>query len=300
MKSVNELVRFRTEALSGLRRMWEMRRVRRKLRRYPRPTSVRPHELPGRLVVSLTSYPSRYGQLHRTIRSLMMQTVDIDEVVLWISKGEESLLPQGIRALEGNGLTVATCENVRSYNKLIHTLERSPDAFVVTADDDLYYEPSWLETMTSAFDPADPMIICHRAHRLKHSGGLLSPYGDWEEDVQDEAARRPSIDLMPTGVAGILYPPHSLHPDVLDIASIKRLAPSADDLWFYWMARRAGTRHRKVGGKFVQILWPGTQKTALRNSNLIGDNDRQVRNLLEAFGDPTAFTFATARESAAE
>ena len=35
------------------------------------------------------------------------------------------------------------------------------------------------------------------------------------------------------GGAGTLYPPHSLHKDVLDIDSIKSLIPTHDDIYFH-------------------------------------------------------------------
>jgi hypothetical protein len=114
----------------------------------------------------------------------------------------------------------------------------------------------------------------------------LPAYLSWEFDVQDEAARRPSIDLLATGVGGILYPPNSLHPDVREAALFQRLCPTGDDLWFYWMARRIGTMYLKVGPAFDTIIWPGTDEHALFHQNADA-NDWQIGALLERYGLPT-------------
>jgi hypothetical protein len=91
--------------------------------------------------------------------------------------------------------------------------------------------------------------------------------------------------LLPTGVGGVLYPPHALHSDVTDSTLFMKLCPTADDLWFYWMARRAGATYRKVGGPFEQTLLPGTQEESLFAENAEA-NDRQIRNLVERYGMP--------------
>jgi hypothetical protein len=279
---------FRRNPLRILRELLQLARARERIRRLGVSRGpVRRHDLPAKLVVSLTSYPARYRHLHRTIRSLLDQSVRPDAVILWLSHGEETQLPASVTDLTRHGLTIRTCPDVRSYNKLIHTRAAFPEAFIVTADDDLYYEPRWLEALVEGWDPADGCIVCHRAHRmLRKPDGTLMPYESWEQDVQDDASRQPSTDLLPTGVGGILYPPGSLHADTANVDEIRRLAPTADDLWFYWMARRAGTRHKKVGGRFRLILWPGTQTSGLKLANLTGLNDEQARKLLAAFGDP--------------
>ena len=45
-----------------------------------------------------------------------------DETVLWLAKSEFAQLPPEI--LRMDGLTIRQCEDIRSYKKLIPTLER--------------------------------------------------------------------------------------------------------------------------------------------------------------------------------
>jgi hypothetical protein len=258
-------------------------------RTLPRAGSLPPperHGLPGELIVSLTSYPPRFWTLHLSVRSLLGQTVRPDRIILWVAHGDAAKLPSAVTRLVGKGLEIRLVDDVRSYKKLVFALAEFPESFHVTADDDNYYPRGWLKELVDAVEPGEKVLPCHRAHRVPTVAGTeLPPYMSWEWDVQDEAARRPSPDLMPTGLGGILYPPHALHSDVTDSALFMKLCPTADDLWFYWMARRVGARYRKVGGPFEQAALPGTQDESLFNDNASA-NDRQIRNLVARYGMP--------------
>lgn len=277
-------------------RLRAARARRRTLQSLPAGTYLRggrPHTLPGKLFVSLTSFSRRFASLHLTIGSLLDQTIRPDGVLLWIAHAEIAQLSLEVRALEERGLRILPCDDVRSYKKLVFALDRFPDAFIATADDDLFYAPDWLETLVSGVEPGARTILCHRAHRVTlESSGAIAPYDAWPEDVQDAAARRPSVDLLPTGAGGVLYPPGCFGADALDRATYMQLSPNGDDLWFYWMARRAGATHKKVGGVFRQLAWTASQRSALYAVNRGGGNDRAILALEEAYGSPLVMPVA--------
>jgi hypothetical protein len=267
-------------------------RTLRRTRKIARTAPVRRgrNPLPAPLIVSLTSFPPRFGVLHLTLESLLDQSVRPDRIILWIAEQDLPLLPGRVRSLEKRGITIRGCPDIGSYKKLIFALRENPDAFIVTADDDTYYEPRWLEELVSAAEPSEKVIVCHRAHRIKVDGsGKIAAYGEWGVNVLDAAARRPSTDLVPTGCGGVLYPPGSLSPEVLDVERFRRLCPTADDLWFYWMGRKAGSKVVKTGSRFSMIEWPLRDARALCETNAAGGNDRQVRNLEAEFGNPVSF-----------
>jgi hypothetical protein len=41
---------------------------------------------------------------------------------------------------------------------------------------------------------------------------------------------------LQTGVGGVLYPPHSLQKEMLDVELFSKMAPSTDDIWFWGAA----------------------------------------------------------------
>ncbi|MPS70296.1 MAG: glycosyltransferase [Novosphingobium sp.] len=266
-------------------RLWTGRQYRRYAGRYPEGER-RPHPLRAPLIVSLTSFPPRYPTLHLTLRSLLRQDTVPDRIVLWLARGDEESLPAAVRELLDGRVELRLVDDVRSYKKLVYALGAFPEAYIATADDDVFYKPSWLTELVDGQAGTKGVITCLRAHRLEMgAGGALARYADWGWDVQDDAAHAPSIDLMPTGIGGVLYPPGCFHPNVTERELYERYAPSADDLWFYWCARRAGALYRKVGPRFVQMTWDFSQASRLYDDNML-QNDAQISALVNRFGNP--------------
>lgn len=241
----------------------------------------RPHGLPGPLVVSLTSYPARFPTLGLTLAAILRQSVRPDRVILWLDDGDEAAIASDVTALPG--LEIRTCPAWRSFKKIVPTLLAHPDAFIVTADDDLYYPADWLEKLTNAArDGAN--IACHRAHRVALRDGRPAPYAEWQHNI-DAPEQSPLVFL--TGVSGVIYAPGVFHPDVTRDDLFTRLAPRSDDVWLYWMHRLNGVNARKIGARARIVEWDGSQTQSLRSENLHGaGNDQAVAALLDHYGWP--------------
>ncbi|MCJ8140594.1 glycosyltransferase family 2 protein [Falsirhodobacter halotolerans] len=238
----------------------------------------RAHGMACPVVVSLTSYPARYATLARTLRGLMRQTVRADRTVLWLAHGDEASLPAEVRE---TGVEVRLCDDIRSYKKIIPALAEWPEAAIVTADDDVYYPADWLERLLAGTAPVRAL----RAHRVRMDGPRPAPYAQWARNI---AAPEGGALIFPTGVLGVLYMPGSFHTDVLDRDAFMTLAPNADDVWLYWMHRRAGARAEKVGGKLRVLEWPGSQTVSLRSDNLAQGNDRAIAAMTDRYGFPSS------------
>ena len=255
-------------------------------RRFDAPLKQHPHSLPGELILSLTSYGPRFKSLQPTLECLLCQSVKADRVILWVAHEDLALLPKTVVALTARGLEIRETSDTGPYKKIIPALREFPAAFIVTADDDLYYSPDWLKELVESWDGDRKQIVCHRAHfiRVNEKGALL-PYNEWKQCVKKP---KTSPILFPTGGAGVLYPPESLAREALDESLFMGLAPRADDLWLYWMGRRAGA-HYKLARRMHGILtWPGTQKTALRDENQgQNGNDIKIANLIRHYGCPS-------------
>lgn len=260
--------------------------ARRRVLRGRTGTPALPHDLPGRLVVSLTSFPARFADLHLTIRSLLRQSVRPDRVILWISPSYRPQLTRELLELAEQELLIMDHEDIGPATKLVPALKAFPDDFIVTADDDLYYPPDWLSVLVSRHDQARPAVVARRAHIVKTDpAGLCMPYRQWERDTDRLASTGPGEYLFPTGVGGVLYPPGCFDPRVLDEANLARLCANADDVWFFWMARLAGCRQIRTPGEFRIINWPGSQKIGLHHGN-VGNlgNDAQIAAMENAYG----------------
>ena len=241
------------------------------------------------LIVSLTSHPPRYGTLCLTLKCLLLQKHKADAVVLWLSLGDRDALPASIIALQAFGLQIRECTNFRSYNKLIPSLHAFPDATVVICDDDTYYWPTWLGELVAEAGMSKGKIICHRTHLIELlPAGVPASYLNWEHNAAD---RSPSPLMFPTGVGGVLIPPGALDPMVLDTTTAKVICPTADDVWIYWMGRRAGTLFQKIGPTRDFVSWRSSQDVALWRENNIGEvaNDRQITAMIAHFGSDGIF-----------
>jgi hypothetical protein len=260
------------------------------------PHRPRPHRLPGVLVVSLTSYPPRFGTLALTLRSLLRQRIKPDHLILWIASGDFPLLPLSVIGLQAYGLKIRLTEDLKSYKKIIPALDQFPEAFIATADDDLFYWPSWLEELAAGVEPLARVIPCHRAHEIVIDElGRYRPYRQW---VQDTPMRGKSFALFPTGMGGILYPPGVLHHTPEDREGASKFCPSGDDIWLYWMARRNGATYKTVGRYRVMEPWPGSQDRALWHHNVLEDaNDLQIVKMAQCYGYPEITRVKTRRNA---
>ncbi|MBY0565161.1 MAG: hypothetical protein K2P58_13370 [Hyphomonadaceae bacterium] len=252
----------------------------RRRRRSPR------HDLTAPLIVSLTSYRPRFATLALTLKCLLTQSVSPDRVRLWIARDDWAALPEEVLALRAHGLDVRRTQDVRSFKKIVPELALSPNANIVIADDDVYYPSNWLAELIDDSALGAREIPAGRVHRIRLlPSGAPAPYVSWDFDIEPGPASPLNIA---TGVGGVLYPPGSLHPDVLHERLFMRLCPTNDDLWLYFMARRAGWRVRKVGPRRLFFSWPGTQRTALQHLNLApgAGNDVHLQDLIAHFGSP--------------
>jgi len=235
------------------------------------------------IVVSLTSYPARINSVSETIESILSQKFKPGMLVLWLAEEQfpqkEKELPQKLSQLKDKGLSIEWCEDIRSYKKLIPSLQKYPDKVIVTADDDIIYGDNWLAQMVLAYIQDPDSIICHRAHEvlLDEKEGY-APYKYWPKEIRSE---HPSASYLFTGCGGVLYPPGSLHKSVRNQSAFSSICPDGDDLWFWSMAVLNGTKIRTVkDSDFKLDFVSGTQETALWIKNVRGSgNDHMLRAL---------------------
>lgn len=195
------------------------------------------------MIVSLTSYGERIAELKYTLYSLITQTVLPEKIVVFVSEDDFDTLPADMHFFEKYAVFFCIYENLKSYTKLIPALRQYPDKIIVTADDDIFYKQNWLKKLYNDHLKHPDEIICHQVYKIKTAGNKIAPYNRWEHNVKVYNDSRKNF-LM--GVGGVLYPPCSLFRDTCDSSKFKKLAPYADDIWFYFMAILQGTKIRQA------------------------------------------------------
>ena len=197
------------------------------------------------LIVSLTSFPARIPTIDKTINTLLNQTIKPDRLILWLAEeqfpNKEGDLTQKLLNLKEKGLEIRWCEDLRSYKKLVPALREFPEDIIVTADDDLYYQQDWLESLYNEYLQNPNYIYIRRACRIKLKNNVFSVNPSYAK-----SDFKPTFLNQLLGGAGALYPPHSLHEDIFNVEQIKTLIPTHDDIYFWIMAVLKGTKIKLV------------------------------------------------------
>lgn len=248
------------------------------------PFIQRAHSLPQPLIVSLTSYPPRFATAHLTIKTLLSQSIKPDKVILWIYETDLAQLPTCIKQLQGMRFEVRTVSrDLRSYKKIVPTVIAFSESYIVTADDDIYYNHDWLAELIKHHDPSKKCLVGHRGHKITYNNlGSINNYVDWRWCI---GGKQEGCDVFLTSGGGILFPPHSLPPLFLDENTFMKHCSTADDIWIHITARMNGYTFKKIPSHFREFSWGGSQSVSLNEINVGGSiNDRSIEQLQSIFG----------------
>lgn len=242
------------------------------------------------LYVTLTSYPPRFSTLQWNIKSLINQDMPPEKIILWVAENDKAHLPEEVIKLANNVpfFEVRTCEDLRSYKKIIPALLAYPEKHFVIADDDIIYPSNWLSSLYQSWSGNDKEVVAHRCHIVTFAdNGTPKPYQQWAAHTsgKPEDARVPQY--FPTGMGGVLYPSGSLNQTAIDQTQFLALCPFADDVWLFWMARLNGCVIKPTQTSLNFVALPRTDRGGLAERNVAqSGNDKQINAMIEKFGWP--------------
>lgn len=204
------------------------------------------------IIVSLTTYGKRLHYVSATIESIMQGSMKPNRIVLWLGNEMKDMpLPITLQNQQVRGLEISFCNDIRSYTKLIPSLREYPNANIITIDDDVLYNYDLVENLVNEHRKTPNYIIANRIHRVQlDTNGRPMKYLDWKWN--DSPSDVSPLNFL-TGVGGVLYPPKSLDPEVLNESVFLDICKYADDIWFYAMALKADSRiikgftHSEIG-----------------------------------------------------
>lgn len=204
------------------------------------------------IIVSLTSFPERINIVVKTIKTLLTQTMKPDMVILWLAPeqfpNKENDLPQELLDLKEYGLTIDWYKDIRSYKKIIPTLNKYPNSIIITVDDDIYYAPDTVETLYKSYLEHPDEIQAHRSDWLGVGVNNTVTWAKTRELFKDIHKNEASFRQRLTGYGAVLYPPNCLYKDVTNEKIIAKTIPTHDDVWLWGMAVLQGTKTRLVKG----------------------------------------------------
>ena len=242
------------------------------------------------VVVSLTSFGKRIYDVPLAIESIMQGTIKPNCIVLWLSEEEFKgrPLPKSLEMQKNRGLQVEYCKDIRSYEKLIPSLKKYPEACIITIDDDAIYEYDFVERLVVAHQNHPEAVCACRIHKVKldEDGKPLS-YMDWDWCVEEY--EKNDVLLFPTGVGGVLYPPHCFSHEVFNQNAFMELCPYADDVWFYAMRLMNNTPVAQVFtgnplGYYEELPSRDMEALSKENTDVANcRNDVQIKAVFEKY-----------------
>ena len=243
------------------------------------------------IIVSLTSFPDRMEDIHYGLYSLLTQNLKPHKVILWLGEdkfpNKEKDLPKEVLDLMDNGLTVEWCRDIRSYTKIIPTLRKYPDYYIVTADDDIFYPSDWLEQLWDMHEKYPKCVIASRARKVIIKNNEVTNYNDWPLATK---SGEPSFLNFLTGVGGVLYFPNAFTKIVLDEELFMKLSPFGDDIWLWAMLVISNVRIKLIENPISILIYVNlARETGVLNrfrlwdANEKGFNDVQIRNVFDYF-----------------
>lgn len=230
-----------------------------------------------KIIVSLTSYPGRIAVVHEVIKTLLIQNMKPDRIILWLSQdefaGKEKDLPGELLELIHFGLTICWCDDLKSHKKYFYAMQEFPDDIIITVDDDAYYSPRLTETLYKSFLKYPNAVSCSRANRIVIDKNGNTFYDQWEKDYR-ECCNEEMIDLLPVGVGGVLYPPRCLPKETFDREKIWNICPCQDDLWLKAMELKSNIPAVLVqgGSTLLNIMEEGTEHGLYNTVNKKGND----------------------------
>ena len=191
------------------------------------------------IVVSLTSFPPRFSQLDKCLKSLIVQSVKPDRIIVYLgSDSRVEILTEEMKRYEEYGVEYRfdSTKNLMPHKKYFYAMQEFPDSIVVTADDDVIYPNNWLKSLYYSYKVFPEAVSARRVHFIKIKDGELLPYDHWKDQCRDLLI--PSMRLIATGNGGVLYPPGCFDKEAFNYSVIEELCLRTDDIWLKCMEIR--------------------------------------------------------------
>ena len=250
-------------------------------------------------IVSLTSHGVRIERVFQTIESIFRQTRKVNRVVLYLSRDEfqGKELPITLQKQMGRGLEIKYVKDIKSFTKLVPALRDYPESNIITVDDDYIYPLDMIDQLVRCHHCYPAAVCCRMSREISMKGkDRFDTYLSFEHVFGDVPLSSPRF--LALGYGGVLYPPHSLHPDAIREDFFTMLCPYADDIWFKAMELLQGTQVVVLPGSKHEIAYyedSTFQETGLWRINIDQQkNDKQLKavfdhyHLYDALNEPNS------------
>ena len=234
------------------------------------------------VIISLTSYPARFKNLHIVIRSLLHQSIRAEKIVLYLGKDSNGIsLPKRLLKLQKfNFIIKYDYPDIKPHKKYFFSMQEFPEKNIITVDDDLIYDRNLVRDVLNCNEKYPSCVCARRVNLITKKNEVCNMYKDWEWEYKD--VLEPSFSLLATGCGGVLYPSNILPPETFDIENIKKYCLDTDDIWLKFMELKNNVKVVFTNSKVIHPLTiRHTQEDSLMQTNTKNENinDINIKNM---------------------
>jgi len=228
-----------------------------------------------KIIVVLTSFPPRIGTVHIPIKRMLRNKIQPDKVILYLATSQFPNKLDDVSEKLRKLLTKDSrfeirflADDKRQFKGVVTGIKEYPNDFIINIDDDVYYPRNLIKHLLKRAAKYPGCIIARRArYALFDKQGNLKPYKKWRINTFFgnwlTKGSTPRFRNLPTQVGGVLYPPNSLHKDIVNEELFNKYKPASGDVWFWIMAIRNGTKIAISSMYVCYFAIPGTVKSGL-------------------------------------
>jgi len=197
---------------------------------------------PQSIVVSLTTIPSRIGEVRDTLNTLIHQTLRPDHIFLNVpsvsnrEKGTKYKIPEWLKEMEDDGLvTLVSGTDYGPATKLIPTVKKfheeqpGTNHLILVVDDDTHYPPRLLETLTKWHMRLPNAALSLRGWVMKDTKRYLDIFSSYLMFGNEALFPHPTTVL--TANCGYLVQSDHFDANLWDYTGVPDGAKWMDDVW---------------------------------------------------------------------
>lgn len=232
--------------------------------------------------VSLTSWRPRLAELPLVLLTLLQQTLQPREIVVWLTRQDHQTIAENIRERFGaSGVRFQICDDLKSHKKWLPMIEAGHREPFVICDDDIIYPKGWFAALV-AEDRSDAYVGAKCHYITFDPKKLIAPYLDWKKQIRTDG--QPSHRVFVTGCGGAVIHPERISKNFLNREDLFKQCPKTDDIWLKAAHLAADIPCYKTRYCLPCLDIPGTNESGLALTNVEGGgNDLQIRNLGQFF-----------------
>jgi hypothetical protein len=235
------------------------------------------------VVIVLSSIPSRFTFLEKTLKTLLLQDNCATTIRVYIENKDFKKIPVSAFKLISFGVEFIRVESgLGSATKLLPeiTLNSSPN-YILYLDDDHIYPKNLLRNMyQQALRNSEIGVICNRHVSITMGQRTIEPYTMWERHNSFGLLRNRDI---PLGYAGVMVRRDLMPKSILNYEKYQECCFNGDDFWFWANFLENNLKIIGTGLRRLKLItWRNSQENALYKVNALLNRNNMFLNALSA------------------